>query len=168
MGFLSKPLPPHQRTKPVAEALPLRWEDACFVPQLGLAVVHADLGVSPQFDSHQPVDRCNSCRLARDVQIIQECEQTFASLQLPCDRSECPLLPKLNNKGISASPCSPPSPCWTVWVSPTPEGLLKPERRGMSRVCVKASPAFGRRRLHTNTDIDCTTCDFCWMKMSLG
>ena len=29
-------------------------EDACFVPQLGLAVVHADLGVSPQFDPHQP------------------------------------------------------------------------------------------------------------------
>ena len=23
---------------------------------------------------------------------------------------------------------------------------------GVSRVCVKASPAFGRRRLHTNTD----------------
>ena len=32
------------------------------------------------------------------------------------------------------------------------EGLLKPERRGISRVCVKASPAFGRRRLHRNTD----------------
>ena len=29
-------------------------EDACFVLQLGLAVVHADLGVSPQFDPHQP------------------------------------------------------------------------------------------------------------------
>ena len=25
VGFLSKPLPPHQRTKPVAETLPLRW-----------------------------------------------------------------------------------------------------------------------------------------------
>ena len=32
------------------------------------------------------------------------------------------------------------------------EGLLKPKRRGISRVCVKASPAFGRRRFHTNTD----------------
>ena len=33
-------------------------------------------------------------------------------------------------------------------------------KAGISRVCVKASPAFGRRRFHTNTDyIDCTTCD---------
>ena len=30
----------------------------------------------------------------------------------------------------------------------------------MNRVCVKASPAFGWRRFHTNTDyIDCSTCD---------
>ncbi len=37
------------------------------------------------------------------------------------------------------------------------EGLLKPEKAGISRVWVKASLAFGLRRLHTNTDyiIDC-------------
>ena len=38
------------------------------------------------------------------------------------------------------------------------EGTLKPEKRGIRRVCVKASPAFSRRRLRTKTDyIDCPT-----------
>ena len=36
------------------------------------------------------------------------------------------------------------------------KGPLKTRKAGISRVCVKASPAFGRRRLHTKTDsIDC-------------
>ena len=29
---------------------------------------------------------------------------------------------------------------------------VDPRKAGISRVCVKASPAFGRRRFHTNTD----------------
>ena len=34
----------------------------------------------------------------------------------------------------------------------------------MSRVCVKASPAFGRRRLHRNTDhIDCPALSFLFL-----
>ena len=40
--------------------------------------------------------------------------------------------------------------------NPPPFDLLR--KVGISRVSVKASPAFGRRRLHTNTDhIDCPT-----------
>ena len=43
-------------------------------------------------------------------------------------------------------------------------GLRRPvetRKAGTSRICVKALPAFGRRRLHTNTDyIDCPTLSF--------
>ena len=33
-----------------------------------------------------------------------------------------------------------------------PKKIFETRKAGMSRVCVKASAAFGRRRLHTNTD----------------
>ena len=46
------------------------WAAACFVPQLGLPVVDADLGMRPQLDPHCPVDCCNSCKLTRNIQIL--------------------------------------------------------------------------------------------------
>ena len=72
-----------------------------------------------------------------------------------------------------SKPCKPlEPPSWT------PEHL-NARLSTLNRPSGEALPAFGRRRLHTNTDyVDCTTCDFLvdetvigwkchWMKMSL-
>ena len=60
-------------------------------------------------------------------------------------RSQPRCCPKLTNKGISASPCSPPSPCWSVWVSPASSSEVRGRlRMEYPRVCL-AKSQFGCR-----------------------
>ena len=51
--------------------------------------------------------------------VVMEREQMFAVFQILLNCIECTVLPKANIRGIRASPCSPPSPWWMVWMSPT-------------------------------------------------
>ena len=91
----------------------------CSVPHLCLAQVQRDACMDPQLPLQQLVNVPHPVRAADDMDVVKERKQLLVLLQLLRNGHQRTICPKLSNIGIVASPCSPPSPCWMSWTTPS-------------------------------------------------
>ena len=88
-------------------------------PPFRLAQVQTD-ACNPKEGSGQNIkNRFHPLRWAQNVDVAQKRAQLFSEEQHGCRFFQAPCMPMEKSKGIRGSPCSPPSACVTMCLSPS-------------------------------------------------
>ena len=95
-----------------------RWNNATSIPDLGFPKIQLDVRVKEQFFLQDGVHICNAVGLTNDVHVVEIRKQllAFNSLALTASCASCCFNAK--SRGMTGSPCSPPSPSATSAVVP--------------------------------------------------